>query len=321
MATRRQFLLAGTAWSLAPGAFAQQRLPTVGVLNPRPLEMSMVARPVLEALAQLGYRDGKEIRIEYRSREGSGKGETTLARELVELKCDLILALGTESGARALRGSAVPVVFFAVDYDPLQKGIVDNLRRPSGNMTGVYGPVLPLAAKKLEIALEVLPSARRLFVISDIDSADQLATLRAAASKRSVELFAVEYERRPYDVAGAFTRARGAGVDGFIGLSSPGLATERATVAKQVASHKMPAFVGRTFMAEFGFVVAYTIDFAKAARQVAHVAVRVLRGAKPSDVAVEQAGDFELVVNLRVARTLGLKVPYSVLARATQLIE
>jgi putative tryptophan/tyrosine transport system substrate-binding protein len=323
---RREFTMAGvagTAWVLAPRALAQQRLPRVGMLNPRSLETSMVAQPVVKALADLGYRDGKEIKLEYRSTEGNAKPEAKLVRELLDLKCDLIFALATASAARTFRDarSHIPIVFFAVDYDPVQKGIVDNLRHPGGNMTGVWTPVLPLSAKKLEIGLEVLPRAKRFLVLADVDSKDQLGAVQEAATKRSVELLAVEYTNRPYDVGTAFKRARDAKVDGFIGLSSPGLAIHRAAIAEHLTSYKLPAFVGRTQLVEPGFLVCYTTNLAKAARQVASVGVRILKGEKPGDVAVEQPDEFELIVNMKTAKALGVTIPYTVLARATKLIE
>lgn len=205
--------------------------------------------------------------------------------------------------------------------DPVQKGIVDSLRRPGGNMTGVWGPVLPLSAKKLEIALEVLPQAKRFLVVADVDSKDQLEAVKEAASKRSVEVLAVEYTKRPYDLEAAFKRARDAKVDGLIGVSSPGIAIHRVAIAEQLARYKLPAFVGRALMVESGFLVSYTTNLAKAARQVASVGVRILKGERPSEVAVEQVDEFELVVNLKAARALGVKIPYTVLARATKVIE
>jgi len=321
---RRTFVAATTASALAPRfTFGQQALPRVGVLNPVALEKSMVSRPVIDALAALGYRDGREIKLEYRSSEANPALASKLARELLELKCDVILALGTETEARAFVNAktATPIVFFAVDYDPLQKGIVSNLRRPGANVTGVYGPVLPLTAKKLEIAREVLPAARRFLVLSDRDSKDQLDTLRESAAKLSVELLVVEFERRPFDIEGAFTRASRTGVDGFIGLSSPGLGAPRVATAQHILAHKLPAFVGRAFMMESAYLVAYTTDIAKAAQQVARISIRVLQGAKPGDIPVEQAGDFELVINNRMAKVLDVKIPYTLLARATRSID
>jgi putative ABC transport system substrate-binding protein len=293
------------------------------MLNPRPLEKSLVSSPVVRALADLGYRHGQTMTLEYRSTEGFPGSESALVRELLELKCDLIFALGGERTVRAFRGarSNVPVVFFAVDFDPMERGIVDSQRRPGGNMTGVYMPIAALAIKKLEIALEVLPGARRFLVVSDADSKDQLEALKSAAKRRSVELTVVEYAKRPYDLAAAFETGKRAGVDGFIGVSSPGLSAQRGAIAEHFASQRLPAFVGRLSSVEPGFLIAYAADIAKGARRVAAMGVKVLKGAKPADIPVEQVDEFEMIVNLRTAKALGVKIPASVMARATKLIE
>jgi len=323
MTTRRQVLLAGALGVLASFALAQKRVPRVGMLNPRALNLSLVSRPVVDALAELGYRDGKEMVLEYRSSGGDIGMEERYARELLSMNCDLIFALGTEVSARMFRDarSRIPIVLFAVDFDPLQKGIVDNLGRPSGNITGVYGPILTSAPKKLEIALDVLPSAKRFLVVSDRDSKDQLETLKVAAARRAVELMVVEYAKRPYDFAAAFARAREAGVDGFIGLSSPGLGAQRKAMGEAFVRYRIPAFVGRSSMVEPGFLVGHTINLSKLARRTADMGVRILKGTRPSDIPFEQADEFETVVNLKTARTLGVKIPQTVLVRATQVIE
>lgn len=322
MTTRRQFLLTSALGAFTPLARAQSRRVKIGILNPRPLEKSLVAAPVVRALAEFGYRQGDTMTLEYRSPEGGKVGEVALARELLDLNCDLIFALGTDAAAPVFRDtrSRTPVVFFAVDYDPLDKGLVSNLRRPGGNLTGVYIP-MELAAKKLELALEVLPAAKRFLVISDAYSRDQLAILKAAAQKRSVELTVVEYSKRPYDLAVAFEAGRRDRVDGFIGLSSPGFAAQRGALAEHFVSQRMPAFVGRLSLVEPGFLVAYTINLEKAARRVAAIGVKVLKGAKAGDIPVEQADEFEIFINTRMAKVLGIKIPTSVLVRATQVVE
>ena len=323
MKTRRRFLLVSTLGMFVPRVLAQKRIPRVCMLNPRSLSQSLVSRPVVDALAARGYRAGKEMVLEYRSSEGDAREEERLVGELLGLNCDLIFALSTEISARAFRDarSRVPIVLFAVDYDPLQKGIIDSLARPGRNITGVYGPILTSGPKKLEIALDVLPTAKRFLVVSDRDSKDQLESLKAAATERSVDLMVVEYEKQPYDFAAAFARASEARADGFIGLSSPGLGRWRKALGQLFIKHKMPAFVGRSSMVEPGFLVGHTTDLAKMARRTADIGIRVLNGARPGDIPFEQADEFETVVNLKTARMIGVKIPSTVLARATGVIE
>ncbi|HEX7221397.1 MAG TPA: ABC transporter substrate-binding protein [Burkholderiales bacterium] len=323
MKTRRRFLLASTLGMFVPHVLAQKRMPRVCMLNPRSLSQSLVSRPVVDALAARGYRAGKEMMLEYRSSEGDASEEKRLVHELLGLNCDLIFALSTEISAQAFRDarSRVPIVLFAVDYDPLQKRIIDSLARPGGNITGVYGPILTSGPKKLEIALDVLPAAKRFLVVSDRDSKDQLESLKSAAASRSVDLMVVEYEKQPYDFAAAFARAREARVDGFIGLSSPGLGRWRKALGELFIKYRMPAFVGRLSMVEPGFLVGHTSDLAKIARRTADIGIRILNGARPGDIPFEQADEFETVVNMKTAKMIGVTIPPTVLARATKVIE
>jgi len=215
----------------------------------------------------------------------------------------------------------VPVVFYAVDFDPVEKGLVKNLRRPEWNMTGLYSPIESLAAKKLELAQDVLPQAKHFLVLSDFHSSDQLRALKAAAQARGARLTVVEFEQAPYDLAGAFETGRRAGVDGFIGLSSPFFGGRRAELGRLFVKYRMPALGARLSLQEPGYLAGYHFNFTKIARRTAEIMVQVLKGAKPADIPIEQADEFELVINLKTAKALGVKFPYSVLARATQVIE
>jgi putative tryptophan/tyrosine transport system substrate-binding protein len=323
MTTRRQFLVAGALGSLnLRCAAAQARPARVGILSGLPRDKSIVTPLLLKGLADLGYREGAGIVVEFRHADKSSQYRE-LAQDLISRKCDIIFALVSEPIARALRdaGTQVPVVFFALDYDPVEKGIVSSLRRPGGHMTGVYSPIDALTAKRLEVAQEVLPGAKRFLVLTDVESRDQLAALREAAAARGVELTVVEYERSPYDLHGGFESGRQAGVAGLIVLTSLEFAARRGELSALAISYRQP-LIAPTFMAmEPGVLVSYSQDFAKLFRRGAELGVRILKGAKPADMPVEQAGEFELVVNLKTAKTLGLKIPYSVLSRATKVIE
>lgn len=321
---RRQLLLAAMASVLGSGpgaAPAQRRTVTVGFLTAR--RGGSYDDPLLKRLAELGYAEPR-MRLEVRDAQGATDRFPRLARELVELKCDLIFAIGPEHPARALKDtrSSVPVVFLAVDYDPLAKGIVSNLRQPGGTMTGIYVPAGPLVVKRLELAREILPGAKRFLVFSDSYTSDQLSGLRQAASARGIELKVVEFGRPPYDFAAALDAGRRAEADAFITLNSPIIgAGVRGELGPMFVKQRMPAFSGATGTNAEGILVGYTTDASKVARRLAEMGARVLEGAKPGDIPVEQADEFELVVNLKTARALGVKVPISVLARATRVIE
>lgn len=323
MTTRRQLLIAGALSAIAARVVAQTRKPVkIGILGPRSFADSGYAGPVVRRLGELGYRDGEGMTLEYRSSEGFAERYPRQARELIDLKCDIIIALGAEAAARALRDArtSVPGIFLALDYDPLEKKIVGSLSRPDGNITGVYVPQGALAAKRLEIMREVVPAARRFLVFVDDFSVDQVGTVRKAAQAAGVELTVIEFKKQPYDYAGAFEAGRKAQAQALIGLASPVFAGTRAQLADLCMKYRLPSVgTGRT-VAEAGFLLSYGVNVAKTTDRVADLAVRLLKGAKPADIPVEQADEFELVINTKTAKALGTRIPESVMARATRII-
>jgi len=326
MTTRRQFLVAGALGALnVRYAAAQGRRPRVGMLTGLPVDKSVVAPLLLNALAELGYRDGAGMILEYRHSAGDDREDRLLqlARELIAAKCDLIFALPSEPIARAFLNAQtqVPVVFAAVDYDPLEKRIVSSLRQPGGNLTGVYVPIGALTAKRLEIAQEVLPAARHFLVLTDTHTREQLAILRRAAESRQVQLTVIEYGQRPYDLQAGFDAGRRAGVEALIVFSSGEFASRRGELSALVAKYRLPLFASAFMAGEPGMLVGYSQDLPKVLRRAAEMGIKILKGGKPADMPVEQADTFELTVNLKTAAALGVKIPYSVLARATKVIE
>lgn len=323
MTSRRQFLLAGALGAMMPlGVFSQVRPVRIGILGPRSLAESFYSGPIVRSLAALGYREGAGMILEYRSTAGFAERYPQMARELVALKCDLIFAIGPEVAVRALRdaSSSTPVVFLAIDFDPLESRIVKSLSRPEGNITGVYVPQGELAAKRLEIIREVLPAARRFLVLSDEFTRDQLVTLRRRADALGSKLIVVEFSKQPYDFAYAFDTARKEKADALIGLASGVFAANRATLGALLAEHRLPSAGTSAAMAEGGFLLSYGPDNSKITRRVAELGARILKGAKPADIPVEQADEFVLVVNAKVAKALGVKIPDAVMARATRII-
>lgn len=321
MTSRRRFVLGGALVALGVrSAVAQVRAPRVGMLAP--FRNTILAPLVLRRLAELGYREGAGMALELRSADGVDERFPQLARELIDARCDLIISLG-HPATRALRDARtpIPVAFVIPDHDPLETGIVDSLSRPGGNITGVYSPAPALAAKRLEVGLEVLPAAKRFLVLTDSNSREQLAALTKAGDARGVTLIAIDFAKPPYDLQGAFEAARRAQADAVIGFVSPLWGTGRAALAKLIASHRLPAFVTMTMSSDSGILLGFGHSNEKLAARAAELGVQILKGAKPADIPVEQPSEYELVVNLKTAKTLGVKIPYSVLARATRVIE
>jgi putative tryptophan/tyrosine transport system substrate-binding protein len=324
MANRREFLHAGLVCALAPCvAFAQSRPVKVGMLHPAPLARAFYASNILRRLAELGYRQGERLILEYRSTNNLAERYAQHARELVDLKCDVIFAMGPEHSALAVRDlrSSIPIVITAVDYDPVEIGLVASLRKPGGNITGVYAQQLALAPKRLEIMRELLPAAQSFLVFADAFSRRQVEPVRKAAAAAGVRLHLVELTGPPYDFATAFEAGRRAGVEAYVGLASPVFARSRVELAALLVKHRLPGIGSFAPFAEAGFLMAYSADVDKLSRKAAEIAVRILKGTKPADIPVEQADQFEFVVNLKTAKALGLTIPQSLLVRADRVIE
>jgi putative ABC transport system substrate-binding protein len=297
---------------------AQSYSAKIGILGPVPIARSVYAPGVVQRFAELGYRD-----VEYRASDGRPEAYRQQAQELISLKCDLIIALGAELPARVLQDARAPVaiVFLAVDYDPVEKGIVASLRRPDRNTTGVYVPQTGLVTKRVQVMREVLPGARGLLVFADVFSHDQLSAVRHAAEQARFRLTVIEFSRQPYDYAGAIETGRREGAEAFVALASPVFARDRTTLSTLFAKHRMPGIGSTIGQAESGFLLSFGSSVAKVSRRTADVAVRILKGTRPADIPVEQADEFELVINARTAKALALKIPESVLARATRIVQ
>ena len=323
MTSRRQFVVAAAFGALGMRyVLAQSRPVRIGVLLARPYQESFFARPVVQRLADFGYREGTTMVVEHRSADGDAERFPKLARELAEAKCDLVFAIGPHHAARALQalGRDTPIVILAVDYDPLESGIVTSLTKPDRNTTGVYVPQGQLAAKRLEILREIVPQAQRFLVFSDVFCRDQLPPLQAAAQVGKVHLTIIEFGRPPYDFTAAFASGQRAQVEGFVGLTSPAFANQAGAMASLLTEHRLPSVGWTTNIERIPFLVGYAADTLKGARKTADIAVRILKGAKAADIPVEQVDEFELVINGPIARKLALKIPESVMARATRIV-
>lgn len=324
MTNRRDAILFLAAACTFPAVVrAQKRMPVVGILSGLPREKSLITPILLKEMAAQGYVEGKNMRLEFRSVDENVERYPAMARQLVDARCSVIFALANLAAAQALAqiNTKVPVVLLASEYDPVETGIVHSLARPGGNMTGVFIPAALLMAKNLEIAGEVLPEARRMLVLSDKISQPQLPDLRRAAASRGFSLTVVEYERQPYDLARAFEAGRQAKVHAALVPLSPTFAMLRQELSRLIVSHSLPAFVPPFMINDPGSLLSYGVDFARVSSRAAAVADRILKGADPAGIAIEQVSDFRLTINMRTAKALGLKLPYSVLARATALIE
>jgi putative tryptophan/tyrosine transport system substrate-binding protein len=324
MLSRRRLLQIGMFAALFPlRVLAQPRRVRIGMLSARALAESFYASGIVHRLGALGYKDPATMALEFRSAGAAVAEYPKLARQLAELKCDLMFAVGPEHAARHFRevAPAVPLVFLAVDYDPVEKQIVSSLARPGGNVTGVYIPQAGLATKRIEIMSEIVPSARRYLVMVDPFSSSQLGAVQKAASSRGIQLTVVEFKKPPYDFEGAFAEGRRAKVEAYIELASPVFASNARLMSELLQRHRLPGAAATAGYVEAGMLMSYGANAEKVAWRTAEMGVRVLKGAKAGDLSVEQADEFELVINSTTARSLNLRIPESVRARAIRMVQ
>ena len=320
---RRRFVLAASALLAAPrSASAQPRTVRIGVLSPR--RDSVILRPVLGRLGELGYVEGKNLLLEYRSADGVVDRFPKLARELIEAKCDLIFASGSVYPARALRDATttIPIVIVAIEYDPVKTGIVASLSRPGLNITGVALSTPELSAKRVEILHEALPEATGFLVFTDSYSAEQLEAIRQAAARLRVRVFAYEFTSRPYAFDHAFNQGEKAKAAALLLPTSPDFFDRRATIYEMAMKRRLPLVVGGSaWWTGTGWLLGYGVIADKTYARAGDIAASILRGKSAGEIPVEQPSDFEFAVNLRTARALGITIPQSVMVRASRVIE
>jgi putative tryptophan/tyrosine transport system substrate-binding protein len=241
----------------------------------------------------------------------------------MRLQVDLIVATGPEVALQAVVGASrsIPIVILAVQYDPIERGYVSSLARPGGNITGVFYRQPELAAKQLELLTQTFPEKSRLAVLYDTNSADQLSAAEEAARSMPLELRPLKLEKPPYDFGAAFqTMAQGTAQMVLV-LSSPFFVERRPEVAALAIEHRLPTmFVFKSYV-ESGGLMSYGVEQLAMYRRIGLYVAKILNGTKPADLPVEQPTRFELVVNLKTAKALGLELPPSLLARADEVIE
>jgi putative ABC transport system substrate-binding protein len=265
----------------------------------------------------------QNLAIAYRYAEGKPERLAELAAELVRLNIDVLVATGPEATLRAARHATrtIPIVMLAVNYDPIARGYIDGLARPGGNITGVFFMQLELTAKRLELLKAALPQVTRVSALWDAHTADQLRVAEAAAQALGLQLQSVELRHPPYDFASAIGVAVRQRAQALVVLSSPHFAPQRAQIAALALKHRLPAsFLFREYV-EAGGLRSYGANQPATYRHAATYVDKILKGAKPADLPVEQPIKFELVFNLKTAKALGLTMPPSLLLLADEVIQ
>lgn len=322
---RRQFLIAGSALLAAPFATKAQRAGRVyriGFVSPTPPGPRNVA--LLQGLRELGYVEGHNVSIEMRFAEGRPERLPGLVEEMIRLKVD-VLVVGSTIGARAAKRatSTIPIVF-AGSSDPVAGGIVANLARPEGNITGfslAYGD--GFAGKWLELLKEAAPNVSHVAALwssSNAAATRFVKELRVAAQMLKVRLD-VHHAANPSELDEALAAIGSGGARGLIVTPSPFSSTNLDKLVQFAESKRLPAMYFVEDFVDAGGLMSYGPSIADTYRRAASHVDKILKGAKPSDLPVEQPTKFGLIVNLTTARTLGLKIPQSVLLRTDRVIE
>ncbi len=280
-----------------------------------------------QGLRDLGYVEGRNLLIEYRDAEGKPERFPVLAAELVALKVAVIVTTGGTHAAQAAKQATttLPIVFVSVG-DPVGEGLVSSLARPGGNVTGLSVVVPELVGKSLELLKQAVPRVSRVAILLKPDSMpdrarkERLEAAEVAARALGVRLQVVE-ARGPENFDRAFSDMTGARTDALYVLATPVFEDQRRRLVDLAAKNRLPTVYSFKGWAQDGGLMSYGPDIADLSRRAATYVDKILKGAKPGDLPVEQPTKFELVINLKTAKALGLTIPQSLLQRADQVIE
>jgi putative ABC transport system substrate-binding protein len=323
---RRKFItlfgVASAVWPLGARAQQGEKIYKIGVLSagsPQPGPTSIRR----EALRELGYVEGKNVTFEHRYAEDRLERLPEFAAELVSLKVDVIMTVGTLAPLAAKRAtSTIPIVMMAAG-DPVGSGLVASLAQPGGNVTGTSLMAPDLGGKRLQLLKELLPELSRVAVVWNAVNPYSALVFKetiGAAQTLKVELQSLEI-REPADIDAALEAAMGQHAVALIAVEDPLTVDLRKKIAEFAADHRLPTISGLRLFADSGFLMTYGADLADLLRRSVIYLDKILKGAKPSDLPVEQPTKFELVINLKTAKSLGLTIPSLLLARADEVIE
>src|SRR5262245_26139458 len=278
----------------------------------------------VQRLNELGMVEGPNLRIERRHAESRLERLPALANELAKLKCDVYFAGGLEANLAALTQSSpdTPIVFMAVDFDPVATGDVANLARPGGRLTGVTAQQSELPAKRLELLRELLPSAAKVAVFTNEQSlTPQVALVQGTARRLGLPLHVVDFKRPPFDYEAGFADALRAKVDALFVLGSGLWVPARREIIERALKARLPSVFHHSQWAEAGGLMSYGFSFPWMWRRGAEMVAAILRGAKAGDIPMEQPTTYELAINAKTAKALGVTIPPALLARTDNVIE
>jgi ABC-type uncharacterized transport system substrate-binding protein len=323
---RRQFITllggAGLAWPLAARAQQPGRLPTIGVLGTATATVwSPWTAAFVQRLREFGWIDGRTVAIEYRWAEGREERHGEIMAEFVRRKVDVILTAGAAAPAAKQATSVIPIVL-AIVGDPVGTGLVASLARPGGNVTGLSYQSTDLAGKRLELLREVLPGLRGLAIMANAgypSAVREMDEVQATARTLGLDVSRLEV-RRAEDIAPALESLKSR-ADALYVCTDGLLAAERVRINNVALAARLPTMLAIRDFVQSGGLMSYGPSYSDLFRRAGDYVDKILRGAKPGDLPVEQPTKFELTINLKTAKALGLAIPETFLLRADEVIE
>jgi putative ABC transport system substrate-binding protein len=324
---RREFITlmgdAAAAWPLAARGQRAARVPVIGYLGATTAAAQNKSVPVfLQRLRELGWAESSNVIIEYRWAEGRNERAAEIATEFARLGVDVIVTSGAASVLAAKRATTSIPIVFTVASDPVGTGLVESLARPGGNVTGMSYQGGDLSGKRLELAREIAPGLQRLGVIANIASpgaALERREIEATAKLVRLELATPEI-RQVEDLPGAFEMLKSSANVVYV-CADPLVNNNRARIVSWALGARLPTIYGEREHVEAGGLLSYGPNLTDLFRRAADLVDKILRGTKPSAIPVEQPTKFDLVINLKTAKALGLDVPPTLIARANEVIE
>ncbi|HEX3600393.1 MAG TPA: ABC transporter substrate-binding protein [Lacipirellulaceae bacterium] len=326
---RREFitLLGGTAatWPLAARAQQAGQIARIGFLGTDPdnAQFATSYPAFLAELRKLGFTEGQNLIVEYRRMDEGASKAFAGAAELIRSNVGVVVTFGPEIALKAAVAASqtTPIVMIAVNFDPIAGGYVSDLARPNGNITGLVYRAPELAAKQLELLMEAFPNNKPIAALWEPASAEQFDAAQRTAQSVHIELRSHKVENLPFDFDEAFRSIAQEGSRMVLVLSGPTFTAQRAHIADLAMQHRLPTMFTFKAYVEAGGLMSYGIDTIPIFRRAASFVAKILRGAKPSDLPVEQPTNFEFTLNLKTAKAIGVSIPTSILLRADEVIE
>jgi len=326
---RRDFItLAGgtaVAWPFTARAQQDQHVARIGFLGPA-LNNGLFATNYsvfLAELHKLGFTEGQNLVVEHRRMDVEASKVFASADELIYSKVDVVVVFGPELPLKAALAASqtVPIVMIAINFDPVAAGYVKDITRPERNITGVIYRAPELAAKQLELLVEAFPNEQPIAALWEPASSEQFESAQRMAQSLQIELRSHKLENPPFDFDAAFRAIAQDGSRMVLVLSGPTFGDQRAHIADLAMQHRLPTMFTFKIYVEAGGLMSYGVDTVPIIRRAASFVAKILRGAKPSDLPVEQPTNFEFALNLKTAKAIGISVPTSILLRADEVIE